>query len=82
MQGGDDVKGKFLRIGLILALFVSLLALGAVTSGLLIAGEDSDCKYIFCGEDSDCKYIFCGEDSDAYDICRVGETGNGGGIPN
>jgi hypothetical protein len=53
MQGGDDVKGKFLRIGLILALLVSLLALGTVTSGLLIAGEDSDCKYKFCGEDSD-----------------------------
>ena len=50
------MKGKFLRIGLILALLVSLLALGAVTSGFFIAGEDSDCME-FCyrppGEDSD-----------------------------
>jgi hypothetical protein len=63
-QGGDDVKGKILRLGLIFALLVSLLALGAITSGVLIAGKDSD-KYCR-GEDSD-KYCR-GEDSDKY--CR------------
>jgi hypothetical protein len=66
-QGGDDMKGKFLRIGLILVLLLSLLALGAVTSGFFIAGEDD--SYVpgkFCGEDD--SYVpgkFCGED-DSY----------------
>jgi|GEM_PF-4840419 len=46
------MKGKFLRIGLILVLLLSLLALGAVTSGFFIAGEDSD-GICWRGEDSD-----------------------------
>ena len=42
------MKSKFLRMGLILALLLSLLALGAVTRGFFIAGEDSDCPGSIC----------------------------------
>ena len=59
------MKGKFLRIGLILALLLSLLALGAVTGGLLIAGEDSDSFYR------------AGEDSDSFYIAGAGRPGGG-----
>ena len=52
------MKSKLLRMGLILALLVSLLALGAVTTGFFVAGEDSDCpggiEVCLFGEDGDC----------------------------